>query len=99
MSKTESVTKKPIRKRTERLDGKPLSRPRGRNAVHGKPVMTTTTLPPRLGFRVSEFAALCGVSEPHIWRGIKAGTIETSDVNGLKIIPRTFAIKQGLIES
>lgn len=85
-----------------RLDGKPPSRPRGRHAVprsEGEvaPKPVPVPLPARLGYRVNEFAALLGVSPPHVWRGIANEEIETVDVNGVVIIPRAFAIKQGLI--
>jgi hypothetical protein len=90
-----------------KLDGKPRSRPRGRNAVarsdlsddDGDAEREIVTIPvnQRLGFRIAEFAALLGVSHVTIWRGIKAGKIDFIDQNGVKIIPRAFAIKAGYI--
>jgi hypothetical protein len=88
-------------------DGKP-PRPRGR---HAKPSDSDDAAPvddearkagavpvhQRLGFRPAEFAALLGVSYPTIWRGIKSGKIDVVDQNGIKIIPRAYAVKVGLI--
>lgn len=51
----------------------------------------------RLGYRPAEFAALTGVSYVTIWRRIKRGDIKTVEIGGVKLIPRAFAIEQGLI--
>ena len=45
----------------------------------------------------AEFAALCGVSYPTVWRRIKRGEIKTVVIGGVKVIPRAFAIECGLI--
>jgi hypothetical protein len=51
----------------------------------------------RLAFRPAEFAALVGVSYVTIWRGIKSGKIDTVVQNGIKVIPRAYAVKAGYI--
>jgi predicted DNA-binding transcriptional regulator AlpA len=87
-----------------RLDGRPLMKPRGRHAV-AQPAdndaapraVVTIPMTQRLGYRTSEFAHLCGVSVPTIWRQIRDGKIETVEIGGVKLIPRSFAIKSGLI--
>jgi hypothetical protein len=86
--------------RYARLDGKPLAKPRGRHA--GRPpdtVREVVTIPvhQRLGFRVAEFAALVGVSTTTIWRQIKSGQIEVIQQHGMKIIPRSYAVRAGYI--
>ncbi len=95
-------------RRYGKLDGKPLSRPRGRHAVVrsnlGEDQLTereiiSIPVNQRLGFRVGEFAALIGVSHVTIWRGIKNGKIKIIDLNGVKIIPRKFAISAGYISA
>lgn len=90
-----------------RLDGRPLTKPRGRhaakqtaeNADNDDAPREVVTIPmtQRLGYRTSEFARLCGVSVPTIWRQIRDGKIETVEIGGVKLIPRSFAIKRGLI--
>jgi hypothetical protein len=109
MAKAKTKTPNKPAPRYGKLDGKPASRPRGRHAVArsdtsseddaGAVAREVLTLPvnQRLGFRVGEFAALLGVSHVSVWRGIKAGKIDVIDLNGIKIIPRAFAIKEGLI--
>ena len=99
-----SKKKKPPR--YGRLDGRPLSRPRGRHAVarsdtssedDAKRKIVTVPVNQRLGFRVREFAALCGVSYPTIWRQIRDKKIPIVEIAGMKLIPRAFAIELGLI--
>jgi hypothetical protein len=102
---TKSKVKPPPR--YGKLDGKPLSRPRGRNAVARSDTSDEDDDAPRevieipvhqrLGFRIGEFAALIGVSPVSVWRGIKAKKIDVVDVNGIKFIPRAYAIKRGFI--
>jgi hypothetical protein len=97
-------TKQP---RYAKLDGRPPSRPRGRHAVARSDVSGEDDATPReivslpmnqrLGFRISEFAALVGVSPVSIWRAIKAKEIDVIDVNGIRFIPRAYAIKRGFI--
>jgi hypothetical protein len=102
-SKRSGPVQKP--KRFAKLDNKPLARPRGRHAaaacsdVADDDARQIIMVPvnQRLGFRVAEFAALIGVSNVTIWRGIKSGTIDIIDLNGIKIVPRSFAIRAGYI--
>jgi hypothetical protein len=51
----------------------------------------------RLGFRLTEFAALIGISIPTLWRRVRAGEIRVIDLGGTKIIPRSEAVRLGLI--
>jgi hypothetical protein len=106
MAKAKPQSKSSKLPRYAKLDGKPPSRPRGRHAVarsdtsdEGDAPREVVTIPvnQRLGFRVAEFAALLGVSHVSVWRAIKAGKIDVIDQNGIKVIPRAFAIKRGYI--
>ena len=85
--------------RFAKLDGKPLPKPRGRHAGSKRAKRKVVTIPvnQRLGFRVGEFAALVGVSPTTIWRGIKRGDIETVEQQGMKVTPRSYAVKAGYI--
>lgn len=88
--------------RFAKLDGKPPPRPRGRHAKPRSdepPAREIVSIPvnQRLGFRPVEFAALIGVSAPTVWRAIKRGDIPIVDQNGIKIVPRSYAIKAGYI--
>jgi hypothetical protein len=103
-SKTKSKPKPPPR--YSKLDGKPPSRPRGRNAVarsdtsgEDDPPREVITIPAnqRLGFRIAEYAALLGISHVSVWRGIKSGEIEIVEQGGIKFVPRAYAIKRGFI--
>ena len=51
----------------------------------------------RLGFRISEWAALTGVSPVTVWRRIKDGTIPTVGHGPTKLIPRSYAVRAGYI--
>ena len=81
-------------------DGKPRGR-HAKLAASGDDDAPRTALPvpihQRLGYRPAEFAALCGVSYPTVWRRIKRGEIKTVVIGGVKVIPRAFAIECGLI--
>jgi hypothetical protein len=104
---TKSNRKPPPRFAT--ADGRPPSRPRGRHAVArsdtssdedgDQPAPIVVPVNRRLGFRVAEFAVLCGVSYTTIWRDIRDKKIETVEVGGVKLIPRAYAVQQGLITS
>jgi|GEM_PF-3731231 len=94
------------RPRIAKLDGKAPPRPRGKHAKKADAdevaaPRETITIPvaQRLGFRPAEFAALIGVSEVTIWRGIKGGKIDIVDQGGIKIIPRKFAVKAGYLDA
>ena len=90
-------------RKRRRLDG----RPRPRRAVAMRSRAPTMMMPPReavtvpvhqrLGFRPAEFAALIGVSLRHGLARHQAGKIEVVDQNGIKIIPRSYAVKAGYI--
>jgi len=102
---TKPTNRKPPPRYTT-ADGRPPSKPRGRHAVARSDTSdedadprATITVPVnrRLGFRVGEYAALCGISYTSVWRGIRDKKIETVVVGGVRLIPRSFAIQQGLI--
>jgi hypothetical protein len=104
MSKAASQPKpEPKPQYAPRLDNKPRSLPRGRHAKPRDENDEDAASPPplgvnqRLGYRISEFAALCGVSLPTVWRGIKADKIDIVVINGVKLVPRSYAIEKGLI--
>jgi hypothetical protein len=91
-----------------KLDGKPAGRPRGRHALKARSdtsgedddaTRKVIQIPvvQRLGFRIGEFAALIGVSDVSVWRAIKAKKIDTIDLNGITIIPRAYAVREGYI--
>lgn len=101
MTKPKTRVKPP---RYGKLDGKPPSLPRGRNAKNAKASRRTGEPPTivipanqRIGFRVVEWAALTGQSYVSVWRGIKSGAIEIVDQNGIKFVPRAYAIRKGFI--
>ena len=85
------------------LDGRPPSRPRGRHATPASDTsgtereVITVPINRRLGFRVGEYASLLGISYTSVWRHIRDKKIETVVVGGVRLIPRAFAIRQGLI--
>ena len=95
----------------QRLDGKPRSLPRGRHAKRSdgeppadkpaddKPADAPRAVPihQRLGYRPAEFAALTGLSYVTVWRQIKNRKIDVIDQGGIKMIPRSYAIKAGYI--
>lgn len=106
MNQPKSSNRKPP-PRYATLDGRLPSKPRGRHAVARSDTSSepdaepraTITVPVsrRLGFRVGEYANLLGISYTSVWRGIKADKIKTIVVGGVRLIPRAFAIEQGLI--
>jgi hypothetical protein len=99
-----TLSKRKPQVRYGKLDGKPPAKPRGRHAVplaedEPKRSREVVTIPvnQRLGYRVREFAALCGVSYPTIWRDIRDKKIPVIVVGGVKLISRAHAIRCGLI--
>jgi predicted DNA-binding transcriptional regulator AlpA len=52
----------------------------------------------RLGFRINEWTSLTGTSRPTIWRQIKDGRLKIVNVNGIKLIPRSEAVRLGLLD-
>ena len=59
----------------------------------------TVPLFQRGGWRPEEFAALIGISKAKVWQSIKQGTIPTVRQDGIQIIPRSYAIKQGYLDA
>jgi hypothetical protein len=89
-----------------RLDGKLPRRPGGRHAV--KPGSRRDDDDPRdappplginqrIGFRIPEWAAITGTSMPSVYRGINKREIDIVEINGIKYVPRAYAIRKGLI--
>jgi transcriptional regulator of acetoin/glycerol metabolism len=54
-------------------------------------------LPTPLGWRINQWAVLTGTSRPTIWRQVKDGRLKLIDVNGIKLVPRSEAVRLGLI--
>jgi hypothetical protein len=52
---------------------------------------------PRIGWRVCEWATMTGMSRQTAWRQIRSGKLIAADVNGIKVIPRTEAVRLGLL--
>jgi hypothetical protein len=51
----------------------------------------------RLAYRIGEWSELTGTSRVTTWRAIKAGRLKIVDVNGIKLIPRSEAVRLGLL--
>jgi hypothetical protein len=65
------------------------------NALHHAQLIAG--LSNRFGWRIFEWVALTGTSRPTVWRQIKRGKLKVVDVNGIKLIPRSEAIRLGLL--
>jgi hypothetical protein len=63
---------------------------------HNKP-LPTVPMHERLAWRPQEFGQLIGISRSEVWNQIKSGQIETVSQDGIRVIPRAFAIKNGYI--
>lgn len=50
-----------------------------------------------LGWRINEWVLLTGTSRPTVWRQIKSGQLKVVNVNGIWLIPRTEAVRLGLL--
>ena len=62
-----------------------------------KTQLPTVALYERLGWRPLEFAALIGIGKSEVWQQIKDGKIPTVSQDGIKIVPRAYAIQMGYI--
>jgi hypothetical protein len=51
----------------------------------------------RLGYRIAEWSEMTGTSRQTTWRAIRIGALKVVDYNGIKLIPRTEAVRLGLI--
>lgn len=51
----------------------------------------------RIGWRIDEFCRLVGVSRPTVWRLAKSGRLNMSYLGKIPIIPRSEAVRLGLI--
>jgi predicted DNA-binding protein (UPF0251 family) len=58
----------------------------------------TNTIGDCLGFRVNEWCRLTDTSRPTIWRQIKDGRPKVVDANGIKLVPRSEAVRLGLLD-
>jgi hypothetical protein len=53
----------------------------------------------RLGWRIPEWVRLTGTSRPTLWRQVKRGDLKLIYVGPMPIVPRSEAIRLGLINS
>lgn len=51
----------------------------------------------QISWRIPEFAAVVGISLPTLWRRIRAGDIRTVRLGGVTLIPRSEAVRIGLM--
>jgi hypothetical protein len=56
------------------------------------------SLDQRLGWRINEWIELTGTSRPTVWRHAKTGKLRLVYIGDIPIVPRTEAIRLGLIE-
>jgi hypothetical protein len=56
------------------------------------------SLDQRLGWRINEWIELTGTSRPTVWRHAKTGKLRLVYLGDIPIVPRTEAIRLGLIE-
>lgn len=59
----------------------------------------STTGGDRLGWRLAEWTALTGTSRPTVWRQIKRGDLNIVRVGGIPIVPRSEAVRLGLLDA
>jgi hypothetical protein len=52
----------------------------------------------RLGWRLNEWSYLTGTSRPTIWRQARAGKLRIAYIDKIPTVPRSEAIRLGLIE-
>jgi transcriptional regulator of acetoin/glycerol metabolism len=53
----------------------------------------------RLGWRINEWVELTGMSRPTIWRQAKKGKLRIAYIGTVPIVPRTEAVRLGLIDA
>jgi hypothetical protein len=53
----------------------------------------------RLGWRINEWIALTGTSRPTVWRHAKTGKLRLVYMGDIPIVPRTEAVRLGLIKA
>jgi hypothetical protein len=58
-----------------------------------------TNKPSRLGFRISEWSELTGTSRVTTWRNVKRGHLKLVYVGPTPMVPRSEAIRLGLIDA
>ena len=52
----------------------------------------------QLSWRLTEFAAVVRISLPTLWRRIRAGDIRVVRLGGVVLVPRSEAIRLGLMD-
>lgn len=57
------------------------------------------SLDQRLGWRIDEWVALTGTSRPTVWRHARDGKLRIVYMDKIPIIPRTEAVRLGLINA
>jgi hypothetical protein len=57
------------------------------------------SLDQRLCWRINEWVALTGTSRPTVWRHARSGKLRLVYMGAIPIVPRSEAIRLGLIEA
>jgi len=57
------------------------------------------TAPDRLAWRLPEWMMLTGTSRPTLWRQVKRGDLKLIYIGPMPMVPRSEAIRLGLINS
>ena len=57
------------------------------------------SLDQRLGWRIDEWVVLTGTSRPTVWRHARNGKLRIVYLDKIPIIPRTEAVRLGLINA
>jgi hypothetical protein len=53
----------------------------------------------RLGWRIDEWVAQTGTSRPTVWRQVKRGDLRIVYIGPMPLVPRSEAVRLGLINS
>jgi hypothetical protein len=72
-----------------------LEKPRSR--VMASAASIEACIDARLGWRIAEWLALTNTSRTSLWRQAKAGQIKIIRVGGIPLIPRSEAVRLGLL--
>ena len=58
----------------------------------------TNAIGDKFGYRINEWGRLTGTSRPTIWRQIRDGRLKIVNCNGIKLVPRSEAVRLGLLD-
>jgi hypothetical protein len=88
-------------KKTKQLSGAQVAREQrpGSEAREVRKVGRSASLDERLGWRIPEWISITGTSRPTLWRQVKRGDLKLIYVGPMPIVPRSEAIRLGLINS